>query len=289
MITAQRFARRRAPGRALRGGSRWAGLLAACSLAIVLPACSSPSPGAATSELAEELDGRTFVATAVEEDGASRPTVPESQVVLGFSAGSLRASGGCNTISGDYVIDGEVLLVDGTASTEMACAPPLMAQDEWLITLLESSPVITLDAATLTLAATPYAVTMTDREVAEPDLSITSTPWELNGLISGTGPEATVSTVPDGVTASLQILPDEAGHRAVVATGCNRGSAGVVVGPTTVEFGPMAVTRMACPPPQTSVENSVLAVLQGEVDYRIEDRTLTLLGKESGLTYRAGG
>ena len=31
-----------------------------------------------------------------------------------------------------YTLDGDRIIVDGMGSTEMACEPPLMAQDQWL-------------------------------------------------------------------------------------------------------------------------------------------------------------
>ena len=47
-------------------------------------------------------------------------------------------------------------------STEMACEPPLMAQDQWLSNFLTSGPTYTLDGDTLTLtqvtSSSPWSI-----------------------------------------------------------------------------------------------------------------------------------
>ena len=45
---------------------------------------------------------------------------------------------------------------------------------------------------------------------------------------------------------------------------------------TTITFGPLTLTRMACPQPQMDLENAVVAVLTGEVAYTIDSSTLQL-------------
>jgi heat shock protein HslJ len=52
-------------------------------------------------------------------------------------------------------------------------------------------------------------------------------------------------------------------------------------------FGPMALTRKACPEGPTSVESAVVKVLDGTVTYSIEADVLTVDGSGNGLTYRA--
>ena len=61
-----------------------------------------------------------------------------------------------------------------------------------------------------------------------------------------------------------------------VFTGCNRGSGGVEVTDSTVTFGPIAITLMACEGAAGEFEAALLPVLTGEFDYVIEGQTLTL-------------
>ena len=101
------------------------------------------------------------------------------------------------------------------------------------------------------------------------------TRWEVVATVSGD--EAT--PVPDGVTASLTIVDGTA----AVEAGCNTGTGTVQVGDDQLEFGPLAITLMACSPPQSDVEAVVLTTLSGTVDYALEDDELTLR-REDGTT-----
>ena len=84
-------------------------------------------------------------------------------------------------------------------------------------------------------------------------------------------------------------------HRrtAAVEAGCDTGSAPVTITDTTITFGPLVLTRMACPEPQTTLENTVVAVLDGEVTYTIDGDTLQLRkaadAGEIGLNLTATG
>ena len=58
---------------------------------------------------------------------------------LSFVDGQLGASGGCNSMGGSYVVDGDRLAVEQMMTTEMACEPALMEQDQWLAALLDGA------------------------------------------------------------------------------------------------------------------------------------------------------
>ena len=197
---------------------------------------------------------------------------------LSFRDGSLSAGAGCNTMGGAYTIAGGRLTTGPMMSTEMGCAAPLMQQDQWIASLLGDSA-ITIAGDQMTLDDGTIQATFLDREVADPDRPIEGTHWVLDGIASG---DAT-SSVPTGVKSTLVIT----GGHAAVDTGCNKGSATVQVAADTLTFGPMALTMMACPEAQSSVESAVVGVLDGTVHYSIEADILTIDGGASGLTYRA--
>jgi heat shock protein HslJ len=165
--------------------------LAACAGSTASPA---PTPSPAPRDPASGLDGRTFLST-----GATGATlVPGSQVRIAFAGGNIAANAGCNSMSGAYTIVDDRLDVGMLAMTEMACQEPLMAQDGWVAALLDGAT-ITLDGDTLTLAQDGVALTLQDREVADPDRPLLGTRWVVDGLISGDA----VASVPEGVTAAL--------------------------------------------------------------------------------------
>jgi heat shock protein HslJ len=233
-----------------------------------------PTTPPAATDPASGLDGRTFLST-----GATGATlVPGSQVRIAFAGGNIAANAGCNSMSGAYTIVGDRLDVGMLAMTEMACEEPLMAQDGWVAALLDGAT-IGLDGDTLTLAKDGVALTLQDREVADPDRPLLGTRWVVDGLVSGDA----VSSIPQGVTAALVF----AEGRVDVEAGCNTGSGTVSVDGATIAFGPIGLTKMACGEAAMAVEQAVIAVLRGEVGYAIEAGSLTLTSGATGLTLRA--
>jgi heat shock protein HslJ len=220
------------------------------------------------------LDGRTFLSTGIE----GRVLVAGSRIRISFHDGQVSVSGGCNSMSGPYLLDGNRLVARRMATTEMACEEPLMAQDTWLADLLDGAT-ITLDGTTLTLSKGGVTLTLEDREVADPDRPLLGTRWVVDGLVSG---EA-VSSVPLGVTAALTFSDGRVG----VEAGCNNGGGTVDITATTLGFGPIALTKMACGGPAMAVEQAVLAVLNGTAPYEIEADVLTIRAGERGLMLRA--
>jgi len=248
--------------------------LAACGGAAATPSrepTPSPEPSGAPTA---GLDGRTFLSTGITGHGL----VAGSQVRLAFQGGSLSANAGCNSMSGGYEVVGGRLEVGPMATTEMACEEPLMAQDQWLAAFLPDAGIV-LDGDTLTLDKDGVTLTLTDRVVADPDRPLLGTHWVVESLVSA----GAVSSVPVGVTAALTFSDGKVD----VESGCNRGSGSAKVTDTTITFGPIATTRMACPEPAMAVETAVLAPLEGEVTYAIEADTLMLEGDGSGLVLRA--
>lgn len=238
---------------------------------LVVGACSTvgaPSPSAPA------LDGRTFVSTNVQ----GQRLVPGSAVRMRFQGSQLGISAGCNQMSGAYAITDGRLTTGQMAMTEMACDEPRMAQDTWVAAFVDGAAV-TLAGDTLTLTDGDVTMTLTDREVADPDRPLEGTRWILDGIVSGDA----VSSVPAGVTAVLTI----ANGQMQVEAGCNTGSASVAVTDATLTIGPLGLTKKGCAPAAMAVERAVTSVLSGKVDYTIEADVLTLTTDGVGLTLRA--
>ncbi len=251
-------------------------ILLAVPLVAVLGACGSDATSSDTSTPTAaseasvpasdlDLDGRTFVSTAT--DG--HDLVADSEIRLTFQDGSVSINAGCNTLVGSYTVEGDTLQTPVLATTQMACDPALMDQDAWLSETFSGSPTLALDGDDLTVTATDGStITFLDAAVAEPDQPLVGTRWVVDGLLANEG----ISTVPIGAAASITITDGTA----AVEAGCNTGSAPVEITDTTITFGPLALTRMACGPEQTELETAVVAVLTGEVGYTIASDTLQL-------------
>lgn len=265
------------------------GLLAGCGDDTVDPgAPSSPTTPETTpvttpattpeSTSPTSVDGRTFLSTG----SAGFELVEGTLVRVEFRDGTLSASAGCNLLGGAYRIDGDTLRMDGGLSmTEMGCEEALMDQDTRFADLLMAGPTVALDGDTLVLSSADASITFLDRVVADPDRPIEGTVWSLITIIDGDS----ASSIPMDATSTLTFV----NGTAAVATGCNSGSAPAIIGEGTIEFGPLALTKMACPQPLMDLESTVLSVLAGDVTFEIEAGSLTITGASgsAGLQYVA--
>ena len=237
-------------------------LLALAGLTVA--ACGSDDDGPAESTgtpTAEDLSGRGFVSS----DVTGYDLVDGSEITMNFLDDSVSVNAGCNTMNGGYEIADGAFVAGQFVMTMMACDDPLMAQDTWLSEFLASSPSISLDGSTLSFSGDEVTITLDEIEPA----ALVGTTWTVTGTVAN---EA-VSSVPMDSTASITIADD---GNVAVDTGCNTGSGSVEVGDDTLTFGPIATTKMACPPEQTELETSVLSVLQGEVTYEIDGSNMSL-------------
>jgi heat shock protein HslJ len=247
------------------------GTLAACNAGA--PATPSPAPLA--------LDGRTFVSASVTDGTTPHPLVPGTQISLAFAAANVSGNAGCNTMSGGYTIEGNVLVIaEPMISTQMACGPLETAQDQWLSGFLTSRPTVALSGNDLVLANSETTLTMIDQSVAQP-AGLVGGVWLLDSTISG----STVTSVPDGVTSTLTFSDQ---GTVAVQPGCNTGSTDYTVSGTAIDFGPIALTRMACEGAAGEIETEVLAVLDASpLTYSIAAGVLTIESADAGLMYVA--
>jgi heat shock protein HslJ len=259
---------------------------AAVALAGALAGCGDDNGGGTAdgSNSLGDLANATFLSTHVTKGGAEYPLVGATRISLRFWDTRLSAQAGCNILGGDAALRGDVVDVRGGLSmTEMGCARRLMRQDEWLASLLSNGPIATLDDDRLTLTSGDTVVEFLNEETANPDRPLTGTEWTLDS-IGESGDEGSVSSVPSGVASTMSI--DDGGHVSVMA-GCNSGGGQATVGDGVIDFGPLALTKMACGDAAMSVENAVVQMLDGSVSYTIDADTLTLTKDGRTLTYRA--
>jgi heat shock protein HslJ len=92
-----------------------------------------------TPELSD-LSGATWIADGIVDE--DRDLVPGSTITMTFTADSMSANAGCNTLSGPASVDDGELVVAELAATLMACEDPLAEQDTWLSSFLTSRPTI---------------------------------------------------------------------------------------------------------------------------------------------------
>lgn len=225
-----------------------------------------------------------YLSTTVTVDGQDHPLVDGKPIRLVVDNGQVALSAGCNQMGGPATwADGSVK-VGAMAMTEMGCDEPLMAQDAWIADFFSGTLKVTTDGDVFTLTKDGTAMTFTP-EIPPAAASLDGTRWTLTAIGSGSSPDATVSSVPDGVDAGFQIDGDQIN----LWPGCNTGSGKVVVGDSTISVAQVATTMMACTDARGDVEQEVLAFFNsGSLDVGIDGETLTLTASDgSTLTFVA--
>jgi heat shock protein HslJ len=240
--------------------------------------------GAGTAATPADLDGRALVATGVTEDGVDRPLVEGTELRVSFEEpGNIGVTAGCNSMFGAYTLEEGTLTAPNLASTMMACEQERMDQDAWIGSLLGEGVDVTVDGETVTFTQGTTVITLADAATAGADQGLTGTVWALTDLVTEGG--STVSAVPEGVVATLTIGDDGTYH---VETGCNLGNGTATDGDTSIDFGPMALTRRACPSDDAQlVETAMTTVIDGDVEYEIVEGSLRLTNGAEGLAFVA--
>lgn len=230
---------------------------------------------------AEDLNGRTFISEQVEGD-----QIPGGgPLTIGFDGKQISTFAGCNHGSGSADLSDGRIAANQLAMTMMACPPPVGDADAWVSKFFDAKPTWSLSGDTLTLRTDAATVTLRDKKVVDPDRPLTGTTWQVTSLVSGQAVSTSVALEQSKPTLTI-------GDDGAVSgsTGCNRinGHATVSGSPAVIDFGPLATTKMVCPPEVTEVEQAVLRVLKGAVQTAIDGDELTLSGTDgNGLVLRA--
>jgi heat shock protein HslJ len=186
-----------------------------------------------------------------------KPDADASREDGGESGGSV----GCNSIGADSEIDGDTVRITDLVQTLIGCPDPLGEFEARFVDVFQGTHTAKVTArngvSTLTLTR-PGGDSITFREKKPPALK--GTRWSL-------GENAYLTlTRNNTVTGSL---------------GCNtfHGSATVKNGTDkdgTIEFGPLATTRMMCAGPVMKTERELAGILDGKVSYQQKHDSLKI-------------
>jgi heat shock protein HslJ len=259
-------------------------LVSACGDASTSDSASPGDAGGDTGGV--DLQG-TYVADSVDSD--ARQLVPGTTVRLTFKGDAVVAEAGCNTMHGSFEVDSGRLSVRQVGMTMMACDQALMDQDDWIADFLESSPSLSVDGDTVTLASDD--VTMRLTKPAAAGVPLQNTAWKLDTVVTGAGADGTASSVPAGARhPGIRFTNGVVGWDVAFSTGCNQGRGPVEVGSEVMDFGDLATTKMACPDAVGQLETTFLGVLGRGTTYTLDGNRLTLTAADgkSGLVFVAG-
>jgi heat shock protein HslJ len=125
------------------------------------------------------------------------------------------------------------------------------------------------DSAQASSPATPDTASAPASAVSAP---LENTDWRLTEV--GGAPVAAAADT--AKRPGLRLVAD--GHKVQGSAGCNRMMGTYQLTDSSLKFGPLATTRMACPSMQG--EQAYLAALGATTRYEIAGSTLTLFGKD---------
>ncbi|MFN8193548.1 MAG: META domain-containing protein [Nocardioidaceae bacterium] len=239
-------------------------------LALALAACGSQTGSASDGGGSGAPDDGAYVVTTATVDGQDHPLVDGAQVVLTVDGGRISLTGGCNQMSGDADWSGDALTLGALASTEMACAEPLMQQDTWLSSVFSGTLEVDREGSGFVLTQGGTVMTF-DRQEPVADASLVGTRWTLDSMGAG-GDDGSVSSVPAGVTAWFQID----GDRIQLSPGCNSAGGNAVVDGSTLTVSRLVSTMMACEDARGDVEREIMDVFSQPLEVVVDGQSLTL-------------
>jgi heat shock protein HslJ len=248
-------------------------VLLAVPLLLVLTACGQRPAVDGGQSAPDPLRGKTFIATAVTENGKPRDLIGELSVEF-TDDGRLIARAACNMMQGQVDTSDGKLVVAELSTTDMGCDPARHEQDAFVSSVLGKSPSWELAGDRLTIASGETTFDMAPRETVHPDKDLAGTTWELDTLVDG----QVASSMPAGAPSVTLVFDDK---KVTADTHCNGVSAEYTVSGDTITFDLGVMTKMACAPEIMQGESAVVDVLQGDTKYEITADKLTLTS-ESG-------
>ena len=250
---------------------------------VAVSGCASPripsptpavSPSASASTVPVGIVGPTWVVSTI----GGNDTVADSRPTMTFGAdGRIEGTGGCNSYGGPYKLDGAAIDVGELASTMMMCTDQSIgAQETALFAALGGAQTWQVDdTGTLKLAGVSEIV-------AKP------TPAEPSGS-AGTGLVGAWNLAEMGPTADFAHLQPTIEFTADGGVsgfaGCNTFSGSYTTDGSTLTWGPLATTKMACQRPGSAVESDYLVALSGVNAWAIQPDGRLLLDGAVPLRY----
>lgn len=210
--------------------------------------------------------------------------------------GRLQAGGtaACNSYGGVLQLDGTTWSLEQVAVTEMACDQPRMAAESAYLDALAQVGTWQVDGDVLRLTGGDVRLTLVRLPPVE-TTALVGTTWVLDGLVSGTGDSAAVSSVAAGVAPAELRLDDDGTFE--LFTGCRDFAGDWTTSGDEVTFPSWGQTddsrgigadgELTCDAAAEEQEQHVLEVLEGGFTATVDGRRLAVQQGAVGLTFSA--
>jgi heat shock protein HslJ len=251
------------------------------SASVDVPASSDPGPAASDPGPAVPSPADpTFADKEFLLQSAEGYTLVEgTSVSLRFEDGSMSFSAGCNGHFGDYSVCDGHLCASSLGSSEIGCDAERHAQDEWFASFFTSTPSFSYDNDTLTFEGDDATLEFLDRELANPDRSLTGRSWTVDTFITGSAASNLPLQEPPTVS-----FDDDGSFEAF--TTCNTLEGSFVVSEQSLVLSNVSTTDVACS--DTGSQNAEMHIAQvlsnGTVSFEIDAARLDLIRGELGLS-----
>lgn len=230
---------------------------------------------------------------AIEVPDDARVTLEVSADGDAWQAGGTSA---CNSYGGRVVTEGSTWRAEGFGGTEMGCDGSRMTAERDYLESLQQVDTWARPAQDVLVLTGPEVELRFEELPPVPTAEVTGTTWELDGLVSGTGPDASVSSPASGADEAILRLESDGTMEAT--TGCRTFAGewqetGDEILLTTFgvdDDSPNVATdgTTTCDEPVVEQEHHVLSVLGDGFRAEIDEQRLTLISRDGlGLTYRA--
>ena len=211
-------------------------------------ACGNESAPIAsqTTEIVEQVEFEGVLWRLVElrsETGEMVSLLDQTTVDAKFDGGEVGGSAGCNRYFGTYSLGEATELTVGSemGSTQMACPPEIMAQEQRYLALL--GQVVTADRVDDHLRLQDADSATLLKFVATKPAGLENTSWQATGINNGKGGVVSTATTPLSTALFAEGQLSGTG-------GCNQFTATYEIEGDQITIGPAAATRMFCEQPE---------------------------------------
>jgi len=244
------------------------GTVASMTRALLLVVAAVVAVGAAAagtgSAGSTPLTGKVWVLTGLLGKAPMRGTELTSEFT---PSGSVSGTAGCNSYGGRYSSSGQKLRVSSLSSTQMACAPGIMAQEAAFLKALAVTRSYAVSGAALTIRTAVGVLAYKAQSQA-----LAGTSWNVTAYNNG---KQGVESVSAG--SKLTAVFGKDGNLTGFA-GCNNYDAPYKAAAPKLSIGPVASTRKECATPKGVMDQELryLTALHTAATYRIEGTRLEL-------------